>query len=215
MPLSLTCLASSVRPLSRYIRSTMVANSANITTDFVESVTLTAHCAGAHQGGEKPAFADASVASHQNRIPAALLLCPICVARCVLHPLRAPPLPTSSPADMCNDGIQNNNETGIDCGGPCPECQDLHLDELAERNADLAKDLAALRMKIAAEQKAKEERDQENKVAKVAISFMIVLGAAIVLGGPIIYALKRGRASGGVGPLYQQVEGGGSRKHPV
>lgn len=109
---------------------------------------------------------------------------------------------------MCNDGIQNNNETGIDCGGPCPLCQDLHLDELAERNADLAKDLAALRMKIAAEQKAKEERDQENKVAKVAISFMIVLGAAIVLGGPIIYSLKRGRASGGVGPIYKQVAPG-------
>lgn len=22
----------------------------------------------------------------------------------------------------CNDGVQNQGETGIDCGGPCPEC---------------------------------------------------------------------------------------------
>ena len=27
----------------------------------------------------------------------------------------------------CNDGVQNQNETGIDCGGPCdPCCKSIH-----------------------------------------------------------------------------------------
>ena len=110
---------------------------------------------------------------------------------------------------MCNDGIKNNGETGVDCGGPCPACVDLKLNDLAEHNEELARDLAALRLKIAAEQKAKEEREQENKVAKVAVSFMIVGGAAIVLGGPIIYYLKRGKGvAGGIGPQYAGGDGG-------
>ena len=25
-------------------------------------------------------------------------------------------------APSCNDGLQNQNEAGIDCGGPCPAC---------------------------------------------------------------------------------------------
>jgi hypothetical protein len=24
---------------------------------------------------------------------------------------------------QCSDGIQNQKETGVDCGGPCPECE--------------------------------------------------------------------------------------------
>ena len=31
----------------------------------------------------------------------------------------APPVPT------CSDGIQNGNETGVDCGGDCPPCNEL------------------------------------------------------------------------------------------
>jgi len=27
-----------------------------------------------------------------------------------------------APAPTCNDGIQNQGETGVDCGGPCPAC---------------------------------------------------------------------------------------------
>ena len=27
----------------------------------------------------------------------------------------------------CEDGIQNQNETGIDCGGPCPACGSNNL----------------------------------------------------------------------------------------
>jgi hypothetical protein len=28
------------------------------------------------------------------------------------------------PAPTCSDGIQNGNETGVDCGGDCPRCAD-------------------------------------------------------------------------------------------
>ncbi len=28
----------------------------------------------------------------------------------------------SAPTPTCNDGIQNQGETGVDCGGPCPAC---------------------------------------------------------------------------------------------
>ena len=30
--------------------------------------------------------------------------------------------PQSPPAPTCSDGIQNGNETGVDCGGSCPRC---------------------------------------------------------------------------------------------
>ncbi|MDD3498663.1 MAG: hypothetical protein PHH24_04165 [Candidatus Moranbacteria bacterium] len=30
---------------------------------------------------------------------------------------------TPPPAETCSDGIQNQDETGIDCGGVCPECE--------------------------------------------------------------------------------------------
>jgi hypothetical protein len=29
---------------------------------------------------------------------------------------------TNTPTATCTDGIQNQGETGIDCGGPCPPC---------------------------------------------------------------------------------------------
>ena len=28
----------------------------------------------------------------------------------------------SKPCPTCNDGVQNQGETGIDCGGPCTTC---------------------------------------------------------------------------------------------
>lgn len=28
----------------------------------------------------------------------------------------------NNPVTTCSDGIQNQNETGVDCGGPCPAC---------------------------------------------------------------------------------------------
>ena len=31
----------------------------------------------------------------------------------------------SSSSGTCDDGIQNQNEKGVDCGGPCPYCQGL------------------------------------------------------------------------------------------
>lgn len=37
----------------------------------------------------------------------------------------------------CSDGLQNQGETGVDCGGPCPECHDI-IDlslEFTESNA--------------------------------------------------------------------------------
>lgn len=35
-----------------------------------------------------------------------------------------PPALPGVPAESCNDGIQNQSETGIDCGGPCPPCNE-------------------------------------------------------------------------------------------
>ena len=32
------------------------------------------------------------------------------------------PCPACAAAPTCSDGIQNQGETGIDCGGPCPPC---------------------------------------------------------------------------------------------
>ncbi|MBK9425397.1 MAG: hypothetical protein IPN54_14910 [Bacteroidetes bacterium] len=32
------------------------------------------------------------------------------------------PSPTPTPTATCSDGIQNQGETGIDCGGPCAAC---------------------------------------------------------------------------------------------
>ena len=29
---------------------------------------------------------------------------------------------SSTPAPTCTDGIQNQGETGVDCGGPCSAC---------------------------------------------------------------------------------------------
>ena len=34
----------------------------------------------------------------------------------------------------CDDGIQNQNERGIDCGGPCSYCQGLSLINHFEMN---------------------------------------------------------------------------------
>src|SRR3954469_14795809 len=30
--------------------------------------------------------------------------------------------PPSPPASTCSDGVQNGDETGVDCGGSCPRC---------------------------------------------------------------------------------------------
>jgi len=35
---------------------------------------------------------------------------------------QSPPAPPPPPAQTCSDGIQNGDETGIDCGGSCPRC---------------------------------------------------------------------------------------------
>ena len=32
------------------------------------------------------------------------------------------PTPTTQVTPTCTDGIQNQGETGVDCGGPCPPC---------------------------------------------------------------------------------------------
>ena len=32
--------------------------------------------------------------------------------------------------ETCSDGIQNQGETGIDCGGPCPKCDDGKINYL-------------------------------------------------------------------------------------
>lgn len=36
----------------------------------------------------------------------------------------------SQPAPSCSDGIQNQSEEGIDCGGPCPPCQLVYIKDI-------------------------------------------------------------------------------------
>ncbi len=40
------------------------------------------------------------------------------------------------PEPTCEDGVQNGNETGIDCGGPCPACVDPPTCEDGIQNGD-------------------------------------------------------------------------------
>ncbi len=40
--------------------------------------------------------------------------------------------------NLCGDGIQNGNETGIDCGGPCAPCGDLCINALPIQCGDMA-----------------------------------------------------------------------------
>lgn len=40
----------------------------------------------------------------------------------------------TKPAPSCFDGIQNQGELGIDCGGPCPPCRLFELKELKVEN---------------------------------------------------------------------------------
>jgi len=42
--------------------------------------------------------------------------------------------PACPPVPSCNDGVQNGNETGIDCGGSCPACPETQCDLDCERN---------------------------------------------------------------------------------
>ena len=36
----------------------------------------------------------------------------------------------SQPAPSCSDGIQNQSEEEIDCGGPCPSCQLVYIKDI-------------------------------------------------------------------------------------
>jgi hypothetical protein len=83
----------------------------------------------------------------------------------------------------------------------------------AARNAQLAADLAALRTKLAGEQRAKDESQREEAVARVAVVGVVVIGACIVMGGPLLFYLKKGQASGGIGPGFAQL-GGSADKPP-
>lgn len=38
------------------------------------------------------------------------------------EPAPLPPEPTPIPTPTCSDGVQNGDETGVDCGGSCPAC---------------------------------------------------------------------------------------------
>jgi len=38
----------------------------------------------------------------------------------LIHPCDSPPPPP--PTETCYDGIKNQNEIGVDCGGVCPDC---------------------------------------------------------------------------------------------
>jgi hypothetical protein len=43
------------------------------------------------------------------------------VSVCQLELCPGPNCPDNPPATSCSDGVQNGGESGIDCGGPCPE----------------------------------------------------------------------------------------------
>ncbi|MBU1030826.1 MAG: hypothetical protein ABIC91_07095 [Nanoarchaeota archaeon] len=37
----------------------------------------------------------------------------------------------------CSDGIQNQGETGVDCGGPCPPCQEIEVPGVVKERSNL------------------------------------------------------------------------------
>lgn len=48
-------------------------------------------------------------------------------------------VPGAEPCPSCEDGIQNQGETGVDCGGPCPACDppaDFYLSAQGDDGAD-------------------------------------------------------------------------------
>ena len=45
-----------------------------------------------------------------------------CGGRCYVDAAQAESAGCTNTSPTCNDGIQNQGETGVDCGGPCPAC---------------------------------------------------------------------------------------------
>jgi hypothetical protein len=82
------------------------------------------------------------------------------------------------------------------------------------RNAELSADLSALKSKLAAEQRAKDDVAREEAVARVALVGVLLVGACIVLGGPLLFYLKKGGTGGGIGGLGGAAGFGSSDKPP-
>ncbi len=78
----------------------------------------------------------------------------------------------------------------------------------AQRAADMSRDLAALRSKLEAEQRVKDDVAREEAVAHVAVVGVVIIGACIVMGGPLLFYLKKGHTGGGIGGAFVGAGGG-------
>eukprot|EP00854_Cymbomonas_tetramitiformis_P020655 gene20655-24758_t len=82
----------------------------------------------------------------------------------------------------CSDGVMNNLETGVDCGGPvCLACVSQEQQEA---------DYKALKEKLQNEEKERQNDQEMSIIGIIGIFFICLIGIAIVCGGPFIYVLK-------------------------
>lgn len=103
---------------------------------------------------------------------------------------------TQADPSGCSDGVQNNLETGVDCGGPvCLPCVSQEQQEA---------DYKALKEKLENEESERQNDQQMSIVGIIGIFFISLIGIAIVCGGPLIYVLKMVKS--GNQPKYSAVE---------
>ena len=79
----------------------------------------------------------------------------------------------------CSDGVQNGDETGIDCGGSCKACSDP--DMIAKQQESYQ----ALRRKLI------RERSTLTAFQQTIIALLVVFGSFTVCGGPFMYMIRR------------------------
>mmetsp|Transcript_38840 Transcript_38840/g.47032 ORF Transcript_38840/g.47032 Transcript_38840/m.47032 type:complete len:321 (-) Transcript_38840:482-1444(-) len=103
----------------------------------------------------------------------------------------------------CQDGVQNGDETGVDCGGTiCVSCEVLA--DIHETN------LEALRKKIQDEYVADAQAQQRSRIAQGVVALMAIIGFGLVCGGPLLYLFKMMQAQR-EGTMYRGVQMQGRR----
>lgn len=82
----------------------------------------------------------------------------------------------------CSDGVQNGDETGIDCGGSCAACSDPQM--IAKQQEAYQ----ALRRKLV------RERSTLTAFQQTMIALLVIFGTFTVCGGPFMYLIRRQNA---------------------
>lgn len=103
----------------------------------------------------------------------------------------------------CTDGVQNGDETGVDCGGT--ECSPCY-DEDSEMEKAYQEALLRLQNKV-----IKEQSEYLTPFQQSMIALLIVASTAIVCGGPFMYLLKQQRLQQ---QGYTQMDPTGSSSRP-